>query len=131
VNFLIGSLATITLPSLVIPFIGVLMGAYRAFLWGLIYSPTSPAMQMILLPHSLTLLLEGQAYILAMLGVVIQGRGLLSPRTVGATTHRQGLWVGIKLSAQLYVFVILFLIIAAIYEVLEAVMILSTVPGAS
>lgn len=126
VNLFIGSLGTITLPSLLVPFSGLLMGAYRAFLWGLIYAPTSPEMQTILLPHSLTLILEGQAYILAMLGVVIQGRGLLSPRSVGAASRRQGLWMGIQLSAQLYVLVILVLAVAAIYEVLEAVWLLAT-----
>jgi hypothetical protein len=126
VNLFIGSFATITLPSLILPFSGLFMGAYRAFLWGLIYSPTSTQMQMVLLPHSLTLILEGQAYVLTLLGVVIQGRALLLPRTVGATTHLEGLWTGIKLSAQLYILVILVLAIAAIYEVLEAVILFST-----
>lgn len=127
VNLLIGSFGTITLPSLIIPFSGLLMGAYRAFLWGLIYAPTSPQLQMILLPHSLTLILEGQAYVLTMLGVVIQGRALLFPRTVGASTHREGFWIGIKQSAQLYILVVIVLAIAAIYEVLESVILLSTV----
>lgn len=125
VNLFVGSFATITLPSLIVPFSGLLMGAYRAFLWGLIYSPTSPQLQTILLPHSVTLLVEGQAYILALLGVVIQGRALLFPRTVGAASRRQGMWQGIKLSAQLYVLVILVLALAAIYEVLESVLLLS------
>lgn len=120
VNLFIGSFGTITLPSLIIPFSGLLMGVYRAFLWGLIYSPTSTQMQIILLPHSLTLILEGEAYVIAMLGVVIQGRALFSPRTVGASSHKQALWTGIKLSAQLYVLVILVLVIAAVYEVVEA-----------
>lgn len=127
INLFIGSFGTITLPSLIVPFSGLLMGAYRAFLWGLIYSPTSPQLQMILLPHSLTLLLEGQAYVLTMLGVVLQGRALLFPRTVGASKHLEGLWTGIKQSAQLYILVILVLAIAAIYEVLESVILLSTV----
>ena len=131
VNLFIGSFGTITLPSLIIPFSGLAMGAYRALLWGLIYSPTTSEMQFILLPHSLTLLLEGQAYVLAMLGVVIQGRGLLQPRTVGATSHREGFWIGIKQTAQLYILVVAVLLLGAIYEVLEAVLILQFIAGQS
>lgn len=131
VNLFIGSFGTITLPSLIIPFSGLAMGAYRALLWGLIYSPTTSEMQFILLPHSLTLLLEGQAYVLAMLGVVIQGRGLLQPRTVGAMSHREGFWIGIKQTAQLYILVVAVLLLAAIYEVLEAVFILQFLAGQS
>jgi len=125
INLFIGSLATITLPSLIIPFSGLLMGAYRAFLWGLIYSPTTPQMRTILLPHLVTLVLEGQAYVLALLGVVIQGRAMLFPYTVGASTHGQGLWNGIMQSVQLYILVILVLAVAAAYEVLEAELLFS------
>lgn len=124
VNLLVGCFATITLPSLVIPFSGFLMGAYRALLWGLIYSPTTPQMQFILIPHSLTLLLEGQAYVLALFAAYVQGRAFLSPRSVGRTSHREGYWIGVKLTAQLYVLIVVVLLIAAVYEVLEAAFIL-------
>lgn len=77
INLFGGSGATITLPSLIIPFSGLLMGAYRAILWGLIYAPNTPELRMIFLPHLPTLLLEGQAYVLALLAAVIQGRALL------------------------------------------------------
>lgn len=125
INLFIGSFATITLPSLIIPFSGLLMGAYRAILWGLIYSPTTPELQTIFLPHLGTLILEGQAYVLALLGVVIQGRGLLWPHTVGASTHRQGLAVGIRKTAQLYILVTVVLAVAAVYEVLESILLFS------
>lgn len=125
VNLAIGTFATLTVPSLIIPFSGLLMGAYRALLWGIIYSPTSPQMQTILIPHSLTLLLEGQAYIVALLGVVVQGRALFSPRTIGASTRRHALVESLKQTARLYVLVILLLGVAAVYEVLEAVLLLT------
>lgn len=125
VNLAIGSMATITLPSLIVPFSGLLMGAYRALLWGLIYSPTTPEMQTILLPHALTLILEGQAYILVMLGAYLQGRAFLLPKTVGATSHRKGYWQGLMLTFRLYILVILVLLGVAIYEVLEATWLLS------
>lgn len=125
VNLAIGSVATITLPSLIVPFSGLLMGGYRALLWGLIYSPTTTEMQTILLPHALTLILEGQAYILVMLGAYLQGRAFLLPKTVGATSHRKGYWQGLMLTFRLYILVILVLLGAAIYEVLEATWLLS------
>ncbi len=125
INLVIGSGATITLPSLIIPFSGLVMGAYRAFLWGLIYAPTSPELRMIFFPHLLTLLLEGQAYVLVLLATVIQGRALLSPHTVDTTTRRQGYWRGIKLTLQLYGLVLLILAVAAVYEGIEAAILLA------
>ena len=115
INLFVGSGATITLPSLIIPFSGLLMGAYRAVLWGVIYAPTSPELRMIFLPHLPTLLLEGQAYVLVLLGAVMQGRAFFAPHTVGATTRRQGYWQGIKLTLRLYELVVLVLVVAAIY----------------
>jgi len=125
VNLAIGSVGTMTLPSLIIPFSGFLMGGYRAILWGLIYSPTTPEMKTILIPHALTLILEGQAYILVMLAAFLQGRAFLLPKTVGATLHRHGYWIGLKLTFQLYILVILVLLAAAIYEVLEATLLVN------
>lgn len=125
INLVVGSGASITLPSLIIPFSGLLMGAYRAIVWGLIYAPTTPELRVIFLPHLPTLLLEGQAYILVLLAAVIQGRALFSPRTVDATSRRQGYWYGLKLTLQLYKLVLLVLAVAAIYEVLEAAMLIA------
>ncbi len=119
VNLFLGSIAVITMPSLVIPFSGLLIGAYRALLWGLLLSPTTPELRLVMIPHSLVLILEGQAYILAMLAAYVQGRAFLWPHSVGASTRRQGYGVGVKRSARLYVLVVLLLAVAAIYEALE------------
>jgi len=121
VNLLLGSLAVITLPSLFIPFIGLLMGVYRAILWGLIFYPGHPDLQMIMIPHSLTLILEGQAYILVLLGVYLQGRAFLWPKSVGLESRWQGYQEGLKRTGKIYLLVLLTLVIAAIYEVLEVV----------
>jgi hypothetical protein len=129
VNLVIGSFGTITLPSLIIPCSGFLMGAYRAVLWGLIYAPTTSEMQVVLLPHSLTLLLEGQAYVLAMFAAFVHAKAFLSPRSVDANSRGAGYWIGLKMTAQLYVLVIGVLLIAAIYEVLEAALILAYFRG--
>jgi len=123
VNLFLGSIAVITLPSLVIPFSGLLIGAYRAILWGLLLSPTTPELRLVMIPHSLVLILEGQAYILAMLAAYVQGRAFLWPRSVGAATRRQGYGSGVKRSVRIYLLVVLLLAAAAIYEALEVIFI--------
>lgn len=121
INLLVGSVGSITLPSLVIPFSGLLVGIYRAVLWGLILSPASPDLRLVMIPHSITLLIEGQAYILTMLAAYIQGRSFLWPHTAGLDSRKNGYVEGVKRTARLYVLVILALAIAAIYEVIEVV----------
>ncbi len=119
VNLFIGSFATITLPSLIIPFSGLLMGIYRAAIWGLLLSPANPELRLLMIPHSLTLILEGQAYILTLLAALIQGRAFLWPKTVGLESHIKGYVEGLKRTGRIYLLVILTLAIAAVYEVLE------------
>ncbi|HTP09178.1 MAG TPA: hypothetical protein VMP08_13070, partial [Anaerolineae bacterium] len=65
-NFVLASLMALTLPSLLIPFWGVIIGAGRAFLWGLALSPADPGFGSKIILHLPTLLLEGQGYILTM-----------------------------------------------------------------
>jgi hypothetical protein len=127
VNLFLGSIAVITVPSLVIPFSGLLIGAYRALLWGLLLSPTTPVLRWVMIPHSLVLILEGQAYILAMLAAYVQGRAFLWPHSVGAATRRQGYGVGVKLSVRIYLLIVLLLALAAVYEALEVVFVLRLV----
>ncbi len=121
VNLFIGSFGTITLPSLIIPFSGFLIGIYRSILWGLLLSPAHPDMRLIMIPHSLTLIIEGQAYILALLAAYIQGRAFLWPKTVGLETRAKGYVEGLKRTGKIYLLVVLTLAIAAIYEVIEVV----------
>jgi hypothetical protein len=65
INFFAGSLAMITLPSLIIPGAGALLAAYRAALWGLLLGPSQVSLADVMRAHSGTLLLEGEGYILA------------------------------------------------------------------
>ena len=124
VNLTIASFLWITLPSLVVPFSGLVTGACRAILWGVLFSPSSPEMSTVMIPHSITLILEGQAYILAMLAAYIQGRAFLWPATVDATTHGEGYRAGVKRSLRLYLLVAIVLAVAAVYEVLEVIFII-------
>ncbi len=130
VNLSVGSLLSITLPSLIFPFSGLLLGAYRAVLWGLILAPTGTELALVMIPHSLTLLLEGQAYILTMLAIFVQGKAFLWPDSVGAANRSQGYVTGLKLSARLYLLVVLVLAVAAIYEALEVTIMVRLAPGA-
>ena len=123
VNLILGTFVVITIPSLLIPFSGLLVGALRAVLWGLLLSPTTPELAKAMIPHSLTLVIEGQGYILALLAVYIHGKAFLWPRTVGAATHGQGYRVGVNRSTQVYLLVVLLLAVAAVYEALEVIFI--------
>jgi hypothetical protein len=127
VNLSIGSFGSITLPSLIIPFSGMLVGCFRAILWGLILSPANPDLRLAMIPHSLTLIIEGQAYILTMLAAYIQGRAFLWPNRIGLESRGQGYLEGLKRTGKLYVLVFLTLLIAAIYEVIEVVIMIKLV----
>jgi hypothetical protein len=122
VNLFIASLVYMTIPSLIIPFVGFLMFVLRAILWGLIFSPASPEMRLTMIPHSLTLLLEGQAYILVMFGVYLQGRAFLWPKSAGVEGASRGYLEGLKRTGKVYLLVVLTLAVAAIYEVIEVVL---------
>ena len=65
VNFFLGSLAMITLPSMIIPGAGALLAAFRATCWGLLLGPSQVTLAYVMRAHSGTLLLEGEGYILA------------------------------------------------------------------
>ena len=65
INFFLGSLAMITLPSLIIPGVGGLLAFFRATLWGVLLGPSEASLARMMIPHTGTLLLEGEGYILA------------------------------------------------------------------
>lgn len=122
VNLVIGSIIWITLPSMVIPFSGLLLGAFRAVIWGLLFSPVP--FERYLVPHWLTLIIEGQAYVIAMLAAYIQGIGLLMPSRLGASSRRGGYLEGLRLTIRLYALVAALLVVAAVYEALEVILVL-------
>jgi hypothetical protein len=76
---------------------------------------------LVMIPHSLTLILEGQAYILAILASYVQGVAFLRPQSVGVAGHRQGYFEGAKRTARLYVLVAIVLAVAAVYEAVEVI----------
>jgi hypothetical protein len=121
VNLFLGSLIEISLPALIIPFGGLLIGFFRAILWGLLLAPTTPSLAGPMIPHSLTLLIEGQAYVLAMLAVYIQGKAFIWPEAYRQIGHLRGYVEGLRRTGWIYVLVTLALAVAAIYEALEVI----------
>jgi hypothetical protein len=121
VNLLVGAILTITVPSLIVPFAGIALGVYRAVLWGLLLAPTTRELALVMIPHSLTLILEGQGYILALLASYVHGMAFLRPQSVGVVGHRQGYLNGAKLTGRLYVLVVIVLAVAAVYEAVEVI----------
>jgi len=120
-NFFLGSFVVLMLPSMLVPFAGVGMGAVRAVLWGLLLAPTTPELRMAMIPHMGTLVLEGQGYILAILAAFVLGRAFVSPSSVGATRWLQGYGIGLKQALTLYILVAAVLAVSAIYEALEVI----------
>lgn len=120
-NFAIASVLFITLPSVAIPFAGLLMGVFRALMWGVLFSPfgggMDPTFLLRMSPHGLTILLEGEAYIVAMLGV-----WLWWPSVVGTTGKRWRSWrSGFLLQGRVYLGVISLLAVAATWEAFELI----------
>jgi len=120
-NLFAGALASVTIPSLLVPLSGLLVGFFRALIWGLLLSPADPHLRWATIPHGVTLLLEGQGYVLAMLAAYAHGKAWVRPQSVGEQTHRGGYVHGLKSSLSIYLLVVLMLAIAAIYEALEVI----------
>ena len=125
VNLVIGSLASITLPSLVVPFSGLGLAAVRAALWGLLFAPgtldVGGGEAVAGLSVALVVLLEGQGYVLAGLAALVQGRAFVWPASVGARNRREGYAIGVQRALTIYGAVALVLAIAALVEALAVI----------
>ena len=117
VNLLLGSFAFLTVPSAILPFFGLLAGVYRAALWGLLFAPAGALPLGALLLHLPTIAIEGEAYVVAMLGVWLWWWPVVT--TPGG---RLRAWrAGLRLQARVYAAVALLLAVAAVYEALELI----------
>jgi hypothetical protein len=121
VNLVLGSVIEMSLPALIIPFSGILMGIFRALMWGLLLAPSGPNLAGPMIPHSLTLIVEGQAYILVMLAAYLHGKAFLQPAVYGLKGHLRGYMSGLKLTGWIYLLVTMLLAVAAVYEALEVI----------
>lgn len=120
VNFFIGALLTTTIPSLITPFFGVAFTIYRVVQWGILFAPLDGNLG-VFLPHLLTLIIEGQAYLIAAFAVWIHGRKVLQPGRFGLPTRLAGYKSGFIDTLRLYPLVIILLIVGAVYEAIEII----------
>jgi hypothetical protein len=121
VNFLLGSLAFITVPSILLPGIGVFLAGLRATMWGLLLAPAVGALAYGMLPHSVTMLLEGEGYILATFFGLLIPIHIFQSSLGGNPLTRFGrvLWLNFKANF----WIALVLAVAAIYEATEVILI--------
>ncbi|MGA9350501.1 MAG: stage II sporulation protein M [Anaerolineae bacterium] len=129
INFFLGSLMVITLPACFFPPAGILVGFWRAFLWGLLLAPTTPQFALVMIPHGLTLLLEGQAYILAIFAACRLGQVLLWPESLGLTSRWRAYLAGLREMALVYILVAIVLLVSALWEAFEVIYIVAPMAG--
>ncbi|MFQ4138532.1 stage II sporulation protein M [Nodosilinea sp. PGN35] len=115
VNVIRVGVLSIVLPSLIVPFAGIAIFAHRAFTIGLSLASTT-SIPVVWIPHSLTLLIEFQAYALLMLGAYILGRAWIRPATIGTRNRRQGYVRGLQQLGWLSLTALPLFIIGAIWE---------------
>lgn len=116
VNTITVGLASIVLPSLVIPFLGIAVFAYRAVVIGVTLAPTEQTTWIVLIPHSLTLVIEFQAYILLVLGAYLLGRAWVTPSFVEETSRVRAYGTGLRLLGVLALTALALLVVGALYE---------------
>lgn len=115
VNVTTGALL-IVIPSMIVPFAGIALFAYKSFTLGLAMAPITANTVVALIPHSLTIVIEFQAYILLMFGAYILGGSWLRPATIGANNHREGYLRGLKQLGWLSLSALPLFVIGAIWE---------------
>jgi len=120
INFLLGSLAVITLPSILLPGSGVFVAGLRATAWGMILAPVMQSLAYGMLSHSGTMLLEGEGYILATVFGLLIPIHIVQSRLGGNPLTRFGRVLLLNLKANFWIALVL--AVAAIYEATEVIL---------
>jgi hypothetical protein len=124
VNLVLGAFVFLTLPSAVIPFAGLLTGVARALLWGVLFSPAGPlAADPAFVLHAPTILVEGEAYVLAVTGVLAWWRPVMFTHGRRRAAWRDGLLA----QPRVYAGVAVLLAAAALHEAVEVIYLLQWV----
>lgn len=120
-NLLLGTLIEITIPSLIFPPWALLMGLIRSLMWGIMLIVPVEGLYPLntALPHYLTLVLEGEAYVVAIFACVRQIKALVKPQAFGTDDRLKAYFKSIVDNGRLLLVVILLLAIAALYEAWE------------
>jgi hypothetical protein len=114
-----GSLLMITLPSMIVPGCGILLAIVRSFVWGLLLAPTMGMLALSMIPHSGTLLLEGEGYILATIFAVLIPIRTFDSRLGESPMARFARAILLNLQSNVWVAIVL--AVAAIYEATEVI----------
>jgi hypothetical protein len=119
-NLIYGTLWGITLPSLLFPPYGLAIGCLRSLTWGIAFIVPHGHMTLkVILPHLLTLLIEGEAYVIAIFGCLRQIEGLLWPHRLGEASRLGGYLRAVSDNIRLLIPVTVMLAIGALYEAFE------------
>ena len=129
VNVFPTALLLITIPSLAVPFAGLAVFAVKTVDLGITLAPVDAVSGLILIPHSLTLLVEFQAYALVMFGAYLLGRSWLWPATADAPTRRQGYVRGLSRLGWLWLPALALFAVGAVYEAIEIYFLVPLVLG--
>lgn len=115
-NALRFALLHLVVPSMIVPFAGIAWSAYSLFTVGLMLAPVDRDGWLVLVPHSLTVVMEVQAYVLLALGTYLLGRAWIRPRTVGAENRRRAYVHGLRQLGVLSLPALALLVVFALYE---------------
>jgi hypothetical protein len=125
---LVGGSLLATVPSLIVPFVGLGLLIYRFVLWGVIFAPVDGDWGFFFV-HGLTVVIEGQAYVLTALAIVIHSLMWLRPKLYGFPSRRAGYVAGLKATVAIYALVVVALLIGGFYEAFEIIHILPAFDG--
>jgi hypothetical protein len=120
VNFFIGSVAYITLPSIVIPGIGILGTVFRGLMIGVLLAPSMLALSTTMLPHSLTVLVEMEAYVLAAFFAALIPIYIFRKAEGPTWWRRYGRALLLNVEANAVIFIML--AVVALYEATEVIL---------
>ena len=91
-------------------------------MWGLLFSPTTrQTTHVAMLPRLFILLIEGQAYVLAIFGSYLWGRWVVHPSKAGFATSKAGYVAGLRANMQLYSLILATLAVSAVHEAVEVI----------
>ncbi|WP_017586153.1 stage II sporulation protein M [Nocardiopsis ganjiahuensis] len=116
VNVLTVGVLKILLPSLVVPFAGIAFLLHMAFESGVILAPVDETIATVLIPHSVTMVVEFQAYILLALGSYVFAMAWLRPGSVDAPNRRRGYVRGLQRFGWLSLPALVLFVVGAVYE---------------
>jgi hypothetical protein len=120
-NLFLGTIVEITLPSLVLPIWAPIMGLIRALMWGIMLIVPVPGVLPFktLLPHYLTVLLEGEAYVVAIFACLRQIKVLFKLGSIPKEERLKAYLTSIVDNVKLLAVVAVILAVAALYEAWE------------